>query len=282
MPATSLSTSLPPCTFRGEQPSCACERFDAPLTSGRRLTAAGALVTRPMPPSGRAGVRAPTGSTRSRAYGRGRPSPRRGTESELSGPRTAGTSAWDFLFSWRAVIDIGVPPSPCPFPLRWNACGTAEVIRLIFAPGRDEYDEDMSETVVRAAGLGIAIVYASLIAWLFVRQPTTFAEVTGGLSSAVGVYRIDQQAFDDGLRYFRNDQFAEARAAFERADPARRDALTQFYIGYTFYREGWGRFYSDDRLYREGLEAVNRAIALAPRGGSSSRNRDSRFALRTS
>ena len=128
------------------------------------------------------------------------------------------------------------------------------------------YDEEMSETVVRAAGLGITIVYASLIAWVFVRQPATLAEVTGGLTSAVGAYRIDQQAFDDGLRYFRNDQFSEARAAFERADPARRDALTQFYIGYAFYREGWGRFYSDDGLYREGLEAVNRAIALAPEG----------------
>jgi hypothetical protein len=124
----------------------------------------------------------------------------------------------------------------------------------------------MSETVVRAAGLGITIVYAVLIAWLSVRQPATFAEVTGGLTSAVGAYRVDQQAFDDGMRYFRNDQFSEARAAFERADPARRDALTQFYIGYAFYREGWGRFYSDDRLYREGLEAVNRAIALAPGG----------------
>jgi hypothetical protein len=124
----------------------------------------------------------------------------------------------------------------------------------------------MSETVVRAAGLGITIGYASLIAWLFVQQPATFAEVTGGLSSAVGAYRIDRQAFEDGLQYFRSDQFAEARAAFDRADPARRDALTQFYIGYAFYREGWGRFYSDDRLYREGLEAVNRAIALAPNG----------------
>jgi tetratricopeptide (TPR) repeat protein len=126
--------------------------------------------------------------------------------------------------------------------------------------------KSMNETVVRAAGLGITIVYASLIAWLFVRQPATFAEVTGGLSSAVGAYRIDQQAFEDALQYFRNDQFGEARAAFERADPARRDAVTQFYIGYAFYREGWGRFYSNDLLYREGLEAVDRAIALAPEG----------------
>jgi len=119
---------------------------------------------------------------------------------------------------------------------------------------------------VRAAGLGIAVVYSFLIAWLFGQQPATFAEVAGTLSSAVGGYRIDQQAFDDGLQYFGNDQFAEARAAFERADPAHRDARTQFYIAYAFYREGWGRFYSDDRLYRQGLEAVDRAIALAPNG----------------
>lgn len=124
----------------------------------------------------------------------------------------------------------------------------------------------MNETVVRAAGLGITIVYASLIAWLVVRQPATFAEVTGGLTSAIGTYRVDQQAFEDGLTYFRNDQFAEARAAFARADPARRDALTQFYIAYSFYRQGWGRFYSDDALYAEGLEAIDRAISLAPDG----------------
>jgi hypothetical protein len=122
------------------------------------------------------------------------------------------------------------------------------------------------ETVVRAAGLTITIVYAVLIGWLFVRQPASFAEVTGGLSSTVGAYRIDQQAFEDGLRYFRNDQFAEARAAFERADTARRDALTQFYIAYAFYRQGWGRFYSDDQLCRQGLETINLAIALAPEG----------------
>jgi hypothetical protein len=127
-------------------------------------------------------------------------------------------------------------------------------------------DAGMTDTVVRTAGLAITLIYAVIIGWLFARQPATFAEVTGGLTSAVGAYRIDRQSFDDGLQYFRKDQFDEARAAFERADPARRDALTQFYIGYAFYRQGWGRFYSDDRLFREGLEAANRAIALAPEG----------------
>jgi hypothetical protein len=124
----------------------------------------------------------------------------------------------------------------------------------------------MSETAVRALGLGVTLAYAALIGWLYARQPATLAEVTGGLSSAVGAYRIDRQAFDDGIRYFRNDRFVEARAAFERADPARRDAHTQFYIASACYREGWGRLYSDDALYRQGLEAVNRAIALAPGG----------------
>ena len=124
----------------------------------------------------------------------------------------------------------------------------------------------VSETTIRAAGLGVTIAYAILIGWIFARQPATFAEVTGGLSSAVSAYRVDRQAFDDGLQYFRHDQFAEARAAFERADPAHRDATTQFYVAYVFYRQGWGRLYADDDLYRLGLEAVNRAISLAPGG----------------
>ena len=143
--------------------------------------------------------------------------------------------------------------------------------------------KSMSETVVRAAGLGITIVYAALIAWLFVRQPATFAEVTGGLSSAVGAYRIDRQAFDDGLQYFRNDQFAEARAAFERADPARRDALTQFYIGYAFYRRGLGTLLFGRRAVpgrTRGGEPRHRAGAGTD--GLSSRNRDRRSAPPTS
>jgi hypothetical protein len=47
------------------------------------------------------------------------------------------------------------------------------------------------------------------------------------------------------------------------ADPAQRDARTQFYMAYSFYREGWGRVYFDQELFRQGVEAVNRAIALS-------------------
>ena len=86
------------------------------------------------------------------------------------------------------------------------------------------------------------------------------------MSASVGAYRIDQQAFDDGLQLFRKDQFEAAVSAFERADAAKRDARTQFYIAYAYYRRGWSRFYHDDAWFMKGLEAVNRAIAVAPNG----------------
>ena len=122
----------------------------------------------------------------------------------------------------------------------------------------------MRDSVVRAAGLGGTLLYAAAIVWMYAAQPQTVAEVTGGLTSTIGAYRIDQQAFDDGLTFFRRDQFDEARTAFARADPAGRDAATQFYVAYSYYRQGWGRVYNDDALFKRGLESVDRAIGLAP------------------
>ena len=124
----------------------------------------------------------------------------------------------------------------------------------------------MGESTTRALGLGVTVTYAALIGWLYVRQPQTLTQVTGGLSAVVGAYRVDDQALADGVRFFNADRFVEARLAFDRADPAVRDARTQFYIAYSYYREGWGRLYNDDRLYAEGLAAIDRAIALAPSG----------------
>lgn len=54
------------------------------------------------------------------------------------------------------------------------------------------------------------------------------------------------------------------RDAFDRADPEKRDAATQFYVAYSFYRQGWGRLSNDDELFAAGLAAVNRAMALDP------------------
>jgi tetratricopeptide (TPR) repeat protein len=124
----------------------------------------------------------------------------------------------------------------------------------------------LGESLTRALGLSATVGYTAMIAWLFTLQPQSMAEVTGGLSASIGAYRIDQQSFDDGLRLFRQDQFEAAVSAFERADAAKRDARTQFYIAYAYYRRGWGRFYHDDAWFTKGLEAINRAIAVAPNG----------------
>ena len=122
----------------------------------------------------------------------------------------------------------------------------------------------VGERTVRLTGLALAAIYASFIVWLYVRQPQTLAQVTGGLTATVGAYRIDQQAFQDGLALFRRDEFEAARSAFDRADPAGQDARTQFYIAYSYYRSGWGRVYQDTEHFKLGLERVDKAIALAP------------------
>lgn len=120
--------------------------------------------------------------------------------------------------------------------------------------------------MVRAVGLLLTVCGFAAIAWVYSRQPQTFGEATGALSATIGAYQVDDQAFADGLGFFRRDEFAAARLAFDRADPAHQDARTQFYVAYSYYREGWGRLYVDKDLFARGLEAVNLAVAAAPNG----------------
>jgi hypothetical protein len=124
----------------------------------------------------------------------------------------------------------------------------------------------MRDSTVRAIGLALAVCYALAIVWIYARQPQTLAEATGALTASVGAYRIDAQSFADGRTFFRASQFPAARLAFGRADPARQDPTTQFYIAYSYYREGWGRFRINQDLFALGLQAVDRAIAVAPNG----------------
>jgi len=123
-----------------------------------------------------------------------------------------------------------------------------------------------SPAAIRLAGLAVTAVYGVFIVWVYAVQPRSLREVRGGVAASIGVYRIDTAAFDEGLRYFRTDRFAEARRAFARADPAQRDSRTQYYIAYAFFREGWGRVYADDALYRQAEVALQRALAAAPDG----------------
>ena len=122
----------------------------------------------------------------------------------------------------------------------------------------------MRPKVTQILGLVVTVVYAAVIVWLYATEPRSFKEVATGAQVATGTYQIDQQKFDAALELFRRDQFRAARDEWQRADPAQTDPTTQFYIAYSFYREGWGRVYYDQELFKQGLEAVKRAIALAP------------------
>jgi len=114
--------------------------------------------------------------------------------------------------------------------------------------------------------LSIAIVAAGFmfVAFLYSTEPRSFAEVALKSQVAIGTYEIDRVQFDRGLSAFRADQFVEARAAFDRADPEKRDAAAQFYTAYSLYRQGWGRFSNDDALFKSGSEAINRVLAIDP------------------
>jgi hypothetical protein len=121
----------------------------------------------------------------------------------------------------------------------------------------------MQSKLIQSVGVAWTVLYAVFIVWIYATEPRTFSEVASGAEVAVGSYQIDQAKFDTALQLFRQEKFRAARDEWERADPQRQDARTQFYIAYAFYREGWGRVYNDDDLFKQGVEAVNRAIALS-------------------
>jgi len=122
----------------------------------------------------------------------------------------------------------------------------------------------MRQKLIQIVGLVVAAAYALAIVWLYATEPRNFNEVATGAQVAAGTYQVDQQKFAGALELFRREQFRAARDEWQRADPAQSDPTTQFYIAYSFYREGWGRVYYDQELFKQGLEAVNRAITLAP------------------
>lgn len=124
----------------------------------------------------------------------------------------------------------------------------------------------MQHKLIQSVGVAWTLLYAVFVIWIYATEPRSLRAVATGAQVVVGTYQVDKERFDEGLRLFRAEQFRAARDEWRRADPEQRDAVTQFYTAYAFYREGWGRVYSDDALYREGLEAVNRAISLSQNG----------------
>ena len=131
----------------------------------------------------------------------------------------------------------------------------------------------MKEKYIQILGIFLTIVYGFLIAWLYWAAPKNLEEVSTKAKETIentttkgqiiiGTYEVDADKFNDGLKAFRADNFVAARSFFENADPERRDAKTQFYIAYSFYRQGFGKLYNDDELFKKGLEQTNRLITL--------------------
>lgn len=128
---------------------------------------------------------------------------------------------------------------------------------------------------IHILGIVLTVSYGGLVAFLYAAEPRSLEEFTTKARSAVeniatkgtvviGTYEVDAVRFNEGLTAFREDRFPAARDAFERADPEKRDARTQFYIAYSFYRQGWGRVSNDDTLFQRGLEEAERARAIDP------------------
>ena len=131
----------------------------------------------------------------------------------------------------------------------------------------------MKEKHIQILGLVLTVIYGFFIAWLYWAEPKNLEEVSVKAKETIentttkgqviiGTYEVDAAKFSDGLKAFRADNFVAARQFFENADPERRDAKTQFYIAYSFYRQGFGKLYNDDELFKKGLEQTNRVIAL--------------------
>jgi hypothetical protein len=131
----------------------------------------------------------------------------------------------------------------------------------------------MKEKHIQILGICLTTLYGLFVAWLYVAAPKSLEELPTKAQQTIdratttaqvmtNTYEIDQTKFNEGLAAFRQDNFIVARDAFAKADTERRDAKTQFYVAYSFYRQGWGRVSNDDALFKQGLETVSRVIAL--------------------
>lgn len=131
----------------------------------------------------------------------------------------------------------------------------------------------VKEKHIQFLGAALTIFYGFFIAWLYWAEPKNLSDVPTKAKETIenattqgqiiiGTYEVDAAKFSEGLKAFRQDNFIVARDNFLRADPERRDAKTQFYIAYSYYRQGFGKVYNDDELFKKGLEETNRVIAL--------------------
>lgn len=133
----------------------------------------------------------------------------------------------------------------------------------------------MKPKVIQILGVAISVVYFAFIAFLYLAEPRSLADISTKAASTVqdavtkgtviaGTYEIDRVKFNEALGLFRQDNFVAARDLFQKADPERRDVATQYYIAYTYYRQGWGRLSNNDELFGAGLKQLDIVYAIDP------------------
>ncbi|MFN2411520.1 MAG: hypothetical protein ABR535_00475 [Pyrinomonadaceae bacterium] len=133
----------------------------------------------------------------------------------------------------------------------------------------------VKEKYIQILGIAVTLVYVVFIVFLYAAEPRSLEDVAAKARSTIenaaakgqvviGTYGVDKAKFDHGLAAFRRENYVLARDQFEKADPERRDARTQFYIAYSFYRQGWGRVSNDDELFKQGIQTLDRVRFLDP------------------
>ena len=127
----------------------------------------------------------------------------------------------------------------------------------------------MKERYIQILGIALVLIYGVFVIFLYAAEPRSLEEISSKAIETVqnaatkgqvitGTYEIDQTKFNEGLGAFRQNNFVLARDAFAKADTERRDAKTQYYVAYSFYRQGWGRLTNDDALFKQSLESLER------------------------
>lgn len=133
----------------------------------------------------------------------------------------------------------------------------------------------MNEKYIHFITILIALTYGGVIVFLYAAEPRSILEVSSKAratvksiatkgSVVIGTYEVDPERFKEGLSAFREDRFVAARDAFDVADPEKRDARTQYYVAYSYYRQGWGRLSNDNQLFRQSLETLDRLRIIDP------------------
>lgn len=126
---------------------------------------------------------------------------------------------------------------------------------------------------IQIIGVLAALFYAGFVGFIYLTAPRSIEDVAFKARETIekattsgqvltGLYEVDQAKFSEGLEAFRAENYPLAKDQFSKADPENRDPNTQFYIAYSDYRQGWGRFSNDDLLFERALKTLDRVELL--------------------